>query len=100
MQKFASLVEALDDLRQRGFTADFDVQHHCLSCSALDLELHPDDFEIVEVYRFEGATNPDDSSVLYAIAGKNGQKGVLVDAYGAYASSISAELLAKLSVHH
>lgn len=100
MKRFASLVEALDDLRSRGFTADFDLCPDHLKCAALELRLNPHEFEIVEVYRFEGDTNPDDSAVLYAIEGKEGLKGTLVDAYGAYANSISAELLAKLEVKH
>ena len=100
MKKFASLVEALDDLRKRGFINDFNLKEYCIECGRLQLQLHPDDFEIVEVYRFEGITNPDDSSVLYAIEGKDGVKGVLVDAYGVYANPISTELLAKLQVKH
>jgi hypothetical protein len=96
MTSYATLTEALDDLRKRGYTADFDLRPHCIECAAMQLELHPDDFEIAEVYRFEGATNPDDSEVVYAITGKNGLKGVVVDAYGAYADSLSAEMLAKL----
>lgn len=100
MRTFATLVEALDDLRARGFTADFDLKPDTVQCTALELEMHPDDFEIVEFYRFEGATNPDDSSILYAIEGKNGVKGVLINAYGAYAGTVSAALVAKLHVKH
>lgn len=100
MKKFTSLVEALDDLRQRGFANDFNLKENCIECGRLQLQLHPNDFEIVEVYRFEGVTNPDDSSVLYAIEGKDGVKGVLVDAYGVYANPVSTELLAKLQVKH
>lgn len=100
MKKYATLVEALDDLRNRGFTNDFDRKLNYLECSRLQILLHPDDFEIVEVYRFEGATDPDDSSVLYAIEGKDGLKGVMVDAYGVYANPVSSELLAKLQVKH
>ena len=100
MTNYATLTEALDDLRQRGFTADFDLHPHCIKCEAMQIDLHPEDFEITEVYRFEGASNPDDSEVVYAIAGKNGLKGVLVDAYGAYADSLTAEMLAKLRVKH
>lgn len=100
MKKYTTLVDALDDLRRRGFTEDFDLQPTCLECARLQLQLHPDDFEIAEVYRFEGATNPDDSSVLYAIEGKDGMKGVLVDAYGVYADPVSTQLLAKLQVKH
>ncbi len=96
--QYRTLVEALDDLNQRGFTVDFDLQAHCLACKQPALQLHPDDFEIVEVHRFEGASNPDDSDIVYAIEGKNGVKGVVVDAYGTYADSLSTEMLAKLRV--
>ena len=100
MYNYISLVDAIDDLRKRGYTEDFRLKADRLECSALQLEIHPEDFEITEVYRFEGATNPDDSSVLYAIEGKNGLKGVLTDAYGVYADSISTEMLEKLKVRH
>lgn len=96
---YETLTEALADLQKRGYTADFELQPHGISCAAAALELHPDDFEITEVYRFEGDTSPDDSDVVYAIAGKNGLKGVLVDAYGAYSNPLSAEMIAKLRIH-
>lgn len=100
MKRYLTLVEALDDLRSRGFTNDFDLKINYVECARLQIQLHPDDFEIAEVHRFEGETNPDDSAVVYAIEGKDGLKGVLVDAYGVYANPLSAELLAKLQVKH
>jgi hypothetical protein len=100
MTNYATVTEALDDLHRRGYTADFDLRPHCIGCAAMQLELHPDDFEITEVYRFEGANDPGDSNVVYAIAGKNGLKGVLMDAYGVYADSLTTDMLAKLSIRH
>lgn len=100
MQNYATLIEALDDLRRRGYTADFDLLPHCIECAAQQIQLHPEDFEITEVYRFEGANDPGDSDVVYAIAGKNGLKGVLTDAYGAYADSLTTEMLSKLRIMH
>ena len=96
---YATLTEALDDLKRRGYTLDFDLEPTRLVCGEANLQLQPDEFEIVEVYRFEGATSPDDSDVVYAIEGKHGQKGVLTDAYGAYANQISTDMLAKLRIH-
>ncbi len=93
---YETLTEALADLQKRGYTEDFELQPHGISCAAAALELHPDDFEITEVHRFEGATSPDDSDVVYAVEGKNGMKGVLVDAYGAYSDPLSADMIAKL----
>lgn len=100
MTNYATLTEALDDLKRRGYTADFDLQPHCIECAAQQLQLHPDDFEITEVYRFEGANDPGDSNVIYAITGKNGLKGVLMDAYGVYSDSLTAEMLEKLRIKH
>lgn len=100
MQNFRSSSEALDDLRQRGFTVDFDLQPHCLHCAAMELELHPDEFQITEVHRFEGPSDPDYNEVVYGIEGPNGIKGVLMDAYGVYANPLSTAMLAKLRVSH
>ncbi len=85
-------------MRKRGYTLDFNLQENCLQCTSEGLELSPEDFEVVEVYRFEGMTDPADSSVLYAIESTDGLKGMLVNAYGVYANTASAELIAKLDI--
>lgn len=100
MEKYASLVEAIDALRLRGFVNDFNLRENGIECTRLQMQLHPEEFEIVEMHRFEGASNPDDNSVVYAIAGKDSVNGILVDAYGMYANPLSTELLAKLHVKH
>jgi hypothetical protein len=97
MKNYSNLVEALSDLKSRGYTTDFNLKADCLEGLSMKLQIHPEDFEVREVYRFEGASNPDDSSVLYAIESKNGLKGVLIDAYGVYAESLSLEMATKLN---
>ena len=52
-----------------------------------------DELSIVEHHRFEGMSDPDDSSVVYALEAPNGLKGVLVDAYGAYSNWKTSALL-------
>ncbi|GAB2573532.1 phosphoribosylpyrophosphate synthetase [Spirosoma areae] len=96
MQSYDTLTEALTALRQQGFTQDYNLKPDCLHCQPDNIELKPADFDIVDVYRFEGMTDPGDSAVLYAIEAKNGNKGVLVDAYGAYSETISHEMAEKL----
>ncbi len=96
MKQYDTLVEALQDLANRGYTANFNVASDCLECAEISLRLYPQDFEVTEFYRFEGPTDPADSSIVYAIEGKNGTKGVLVNAYGVYSDSGSEALMAKL----
>ncbi len=96
MKHFSNLVEPLNDLKSRGYKNDFNLKPHCLECTTLQLQLHPEKFEVKEIYRFEGDSTPDDNSILYAIESKDGIKGVLVDAYGAYAEAISPEMAMKL----
>jgi len=99
MKQYANLIEALDDLKSRGYSLDFNLSPDCIECTSMQLQLHPEDFEITEVYRFEGISNPDDNAVLYAIESNKGIKGVLVDAYGVYSESVSPEMAAKLRRH-
>lgn len=96
MRDYQNMVEALDDLKKRGFENDFNLKPYCLECASLQLQLHPEEFEIKEVYRFEGMSNPEDNSVVYAIKSRNGVKGVLVDAYGVYAEALTLEMANKL----
>ena len=96
MKTYDTLTEALEGLRKEGYTQDYNLKPDCLHVQPDNIELHPADFDIVDVYRFEGMTNPSDESVLYAIETRNGHKGVLVDAYGPYSEAISPKMAEKL----
>lgn len=95
MKAYDTLSEAVNDLKKRGFTVDFNLDKNCLVCR--DTKYDVDDFEISEIYRFEGNTDPADEAVVYGIESKNGTKGVLVSGYGISAEGMSAEMAKKLS---
>ncbi|MFN8243162.1 MAG: phosphoribosylpyrophosphate synthetase [Ferruginibacter sp.] len=100
MESFETVTEALQYLRNNGYTLDFNLANDRISCPENDIHLHPGDFEIMAVYRFEGETNPGDEDVVYAIASKDGKtRGTLTSAFGIYADSVSAEMVKKLSAH-
>ena len=44
----------------------------------------PEDLTIIKTYRFEGDSNPSDSSILYLIEANDGLIGYSLDAYGVY----------------
>ncbi len=100
MHAYDTLSQALNDLQNRGFHHDFNLLENCIECKSKQNLYDPVQFNVLEVYRFEGMTNPGDNSVLYAIETEDGVKGTLVDAYGVYADSISPNLIAKLNILH
>ncbi len=51
----------------------------------------PDQLEIIKTYRFEGASNPSDSEILYLIRANDGLIGYSQDAYGADTSHENEE---------
>ena len=100
MQSYETVTEAIKDLKVRGYKLDFNLAFDKLICHENGVCLNPAEFEIIEIYRFEGDTNPSDEDVVYAISSKDGsKKGVLSAAFGIYADSISTEMLQKMNVH-
>lgn len=95
---YDTLSQAINGLRKQGYTEDLNLKPHCLECTSSKLELHPEDFQVDTYYRFEGMSSPDDNSIVFAISGKGGIKGVLVDAYGVYSDSLSESMVEKLKV--
>ena len=84
-------------MKERGYTKDFNLRENCIICD--EEKYHPEDFEIVEVYRYEGDSDPADEAVVYAIESKKGDRGVLVSGYGISADEMTSELAKKLSLH-
>lgn len=100
MRTYDTVTGAIAGLKERGYTRDFNLAFDSLSCRDSSVCLNPADFEITEVYRFEGETNPSDEDVVYAVESISGEmKGVLSMAFGIYADSMSSEMVKKLSMN-
>lgn len=100
MYSYETLSEAINDLQSKGYDTDFNLNPENIECKKTNIQYHPEDFEVDFYLRFEGMSNTDDNSILYAISSKTGQKGLLVDAYGMYAESLSDEMIKKLTIKH
>lgn len=96
-ESFGTLSETINGLNKLGYILDFNIHQECLICHQTNMSLSPEEFQIDKVYRFEGATNPEDESIVYAISSaKFGIKGVLVNGYGISADETSSKLVEKL----
>ena len=100
MYAYDTLSEAVNGLKGRGYTIDFNIKDNFVICDVTPLALSPDEFVIAEFYRFEGNTDPADEAVVYAIESKHGHKGILVNGYGPEADTAGADLVKKLRERH
>jgi len=99
MYTYYTITEALTDLPQRRYTATFKLRTDRLLWEDKQIRLSPDEFNIDELYRFEGITDRFDETIVYPVSSIDGLlKGTLVNAYGPYADTASAELVSKLKI--
>ncbi|HZH70629.1 MAG TPA: phosphoribosylpyrophosphate synthetase [Flavobacteriaceae bacterium] len=97
---YTSLSIAINELKKLGYTIDFNLLDHGISCSVKQKTWKPEQLNVVKYYRFEGPTDPGDNSILFVIETEDGHKGLLVDAYGAESGEISKEMMEKLRIHN
>ena len=81
----STLTASLNKLVNDGYTEDFKVTEKGLLSIQKEKHYKPDQVQIVDFYRFEGASDPSDNSIVYAIETDDGTRGTLTDAYGPYA---------------
>lgn len=97
MYQYASPVQAINDLKERGYTTDFNLRENCIVCN--DQQFNPDEFEIKEVYRFEGNSDPADEAIVLGIESAGGTRGVLVNGYGYSSEPMGEAIERKLKMH-
>lgn len=91
-----SLSHCMEKLTNDGYTANFGVADEKLQHVDSGHSYDPENVDIVDFYRFEGVSDPEDNSILYAIETHDGRKGMLVDAYGAYSNPDIDEFIKKV----
>lgn len=80
------MTEAVRSLKARGFEADFEYAEGAFRIAGSEGAFKENELSIVEHHRFEGISDPDDMSVIYAVESSDGTRGTIVDAFGVYAN--------------
>lgn len=94
---YGTLSQTINGLKEEGYILDFNNQETYGTHNQNTSILKPRTFKIDKVYRFEGASNPDDQCILYAISSQQlGLKGTLVNGYGISADEATNEVVSKL----
>lgn len=81
-----TMSQVMNQLREKGMDCEFKLADSGLGLiNAANGKLYAiSDLRIIRTYRFEGDSNPSDSSILYLIEATDGTVGYILDAYGAY----------------
>ena len=97
-KRYTDMLEAIQELKKRGFTANFEFLNQEFRNVDSGRTFKADELTIVEHYRFEGASDPDDMSIVYAIESDDGLKGIVADAFGLYANPALGGFLEKVNI--
>jgi len=98
VNQYGTVTEALDELARRGYTANFEYLDDAFTAVDLGRAFRAEELTIVEHHRFEGASDPDDMAVVYAVESRDGIRGVVVDAFGVYADPKLGEFLGQVRI--
>lgn len=80
--EMVTLSQVLEKLRKQRFDNEFTMVDEFFTTTNGN-KYTPEDLTIIKTYRFEGDSDPADSSILYVIEAKDGLMGYVMDIYGA-----------------
>ncbi len=84
MPYMKSLATCMNRMIADGYTEGFKITDAGLVALNHQRTYQPEEIEVVNFFRFEGMSDPDDNAVLYVIKTNDEVKGILIDAYGIY----------------
>ncbi len=82
-----TLVECIQLVIKRGYKTNFIAIDENNLKGEREKAYTPEEVKINTFYRFEGDSDPGDSSILYAIETEGGEKGYVTNAYGPYSDT-------------
>jgi hypothetical protein len=86
-EKMPTLSEKINVALKLGYTENFKITERGLTDEVGDRFYPASEIHIPNFHRFEGYSDPQDNAILYWIETSDGRKGILIDAYGAYADA-------------
>jgi hypothetical protein len=93
-----TLSEAVDRLTAAGYLDDFRAERGALRAVRTGCVHEPESLVIEDVVRFEGASDPGDAAILFALRCKiHGAKGTYVVAFGPSVGPLDAEVVGRLT---
>ncbi|MER3463821.1 MAG: hypothetical protein C4329_04785 [Chitinophagaceae bacterium] len=89
----------VNQLEQQGYTDQLRLEKGKLLDLTNNKKYTPKDIKVVNFYRYEGISDPDDMSILYAIETCDGRKGTVIDAYGLYSDDNLGDFMKEVQIN-
>lgn len=90
-----TLVDRMQQLDAAGWTEQLSISGGRLHCDRQGCRAAPEDVVVDYVFRFEGASDPGDQSILFALSLPCGHRGSLPAAYGKDMPSAVADVVTR-----
>jgi hypothetical protein len=74
-------MKALKDI---GYTQEYQISEKGLTNLNTGKIFQPAQIKIMDRFRYEGISDPQDMAILYTLVATNGEKGLIIDAFGPY----------------
>lgn len=94
-----SLATCLNKVMKEGYTDHFTITEKGLESLHKHSNYKPEEIQVVNFFRFEGQSDPDDNAILYVIETNDGTKGTLVDAYGLYTDPTVSKFMKEVEIN-
>lgn len=92
-----SLVSCLNRMVADGYTEDFKVTDNGLEALQSGKRYKEEEVSVINFFRFEGASDPEDNAILYVLQTADDLKGTLIDAYGLYNDQRITQFIGRVS---
>jgi len=95
---YTTIIDAISDLHERGYSADFNLLGNRLFCSQTKFFLSADEFDVLEMYSFDEETGTEGETIVYGIESSGKEvRGILFQASIPGRGTIQGILLSKIS---
>lgn len=98
--KMDTLTDRMQQLRATGWVEELSIVDGAVTCDACGCASEPEEVVVDEVYRFEGASDPGDQSILFAITMPCDHRGALPASYGKDTAPDISRALKRLDLSH
>lgn len=79
-----TMSQIMNKLADKGITNEFRMHENLqMILEGNEYAYQPEDLKILKTFRFEGDSSPEDNAVLYVVEDQKGNKGIIIDSYGA-----------------